>query len=99
METFSKSATFAGVDLGRVASAKHTAFYELVTYVLGLHQVGSLVRVSPLVTHSMSELQSATRLLQVGKHMVGIFIIARGSDIVLVSVPSLLLIQRLINCR
>ena len=99
METFLKSATFAGVDLGELASAKPKAFHKLLTHVLELHQVGALVPVSPLVTYSMSALQSAMRLLQVGKHMGKVVITARGSDIIQVSVPSLLLIQRLTHCR
>ena len=99
IETFLKSVLFAGVDLGELTSAKPEAFHKLLTHVLKLHQVGVLVPVSPLLTYSMSELQSAMRLLQAGKHMGKVIITARGGDIVQVSVPSLPLLQRLTHCR
>lgn len=99
METFLKSVIFAGVDLGEFASAKPKAFHKILSHVLELHQVGALVPVSPLVTYNMSELQNAMRLLQAGKHMGKVVITARGDDIVQVSVPSLLLLQRLTHFR
>lgn len=90
METFLKSVTFAGVDLGIFASNKPEAFNRMLSHVLDLHQAGALVPVSPLMTYNMSELQNAMRLMQAGKHMGKVVITVGGGDIVQVSVSSLM---------
>lgn len=82
MEKFMESVTFAGVDLGVLASKKPKVFNALLKHVLKLHDMGALVPVSPITTYSMSELQKAMRLMQSGQHMGKVVITAGSSDIV-----------------
>ena len=82
MEKFMESVTFAAVDLGLLASKKPKAFNAMLNHILELHEMGALVPVSPITTYSMSELQKAMRLMQSGKHMGKVVIIAGSSDTV-----------------
>ena len=82
MGKFMESVTFAGVDLGAVINFKPKEIQALLSHVVELHQMGALVPVTPLTTYKMSELQTAMRLMQSGKHMGKVVITPGSEDIV-----------------
>lgn len=71
METqyLEKYATFSAVDLGMVAQHMPLKFQEILGTVLDLIQTQKLQAVTPITLLSISELETAFRQMQTGKHV------------------------------
>ena len=71
METqyLEKNATFSAVDLGMVAQHMPLKFQEILGTVLDLIQTQKLQAVTPITLLSISELETAFRQMQTGKHV------------------------------
>ena len=69
MATFSKSITFASVDLEMLRDEKPTVMQSLLAEVIGLFRCGRIRTVTPVTIFSIEALDSALQGLQGGKMM------------------------------
>ena len=69
METFNRSVTFASVDLTVVFHRNPRLGKRMVREVFKLLQEGAILPVHPLNVFRFSEMESAFRLIQAGKHV------------------------------
>ncbi|KAL8735751.1 MAG: hypothetical protein Q9166_000614 [cf. Caloplaca sp. 2 TL-2023] len=68
MGSFNKSITFASVDLGLVFEHDPLLAKRMITRVFALLATGAIQPVHPLNVFSLSDIESAFRLIQAGKH-------------------------------
>lgn len=95
METFNRSVTFASVDLTVVFHRNPGLGKRMVTEVFKLLQDGAILPVHPLNVFRFSEMESAFRLIQAGKHVGKV--VLKVDDATTVKVRSILLYSCLLG--
>ena len=85
MAPFARNIVFASVDLAVVAGERPQLMQALLNNVLDLYGSGHLQLVSPIITFSITEVESALRTLQGGKSTGKIVIVPGVDDHVKVS--------------
>ena len=85
MRTFNKSVTFASVDLTILFEFSAILAKRMVTEVFALLEHGAVRPVQPLNVFSLSEVESAFRLIQAGKHTGKVILKTDENTIVKVS--------------
>ena len=88
MATFSKSITFASVDLEILREEKPTLMQSLLTEVMNLFRCGKIRTVTPITIFPIEDLDSAFHALQSGKIMGKIVIEPHPGQKVKVSLKS-----------
>ena len=95
METFNRSVTFASVDLRVVFHRNPHLGKRMVREVFKLLQEGAIMPVHPLNVFRFSEIESAIRLIQAGKHVGKV--VLRVDDITTVKVRSIFLYSSMLD--
>ena len=85
MAVFSRSTTFASVDLAMVMEERLQLMQRLLNDIMGLLRGGEIKPATPITAYPISELQSAFRSLQSGKAMGEFIIEPSEQDMVMVS--------------
>ena len=79
MGKFIDSVSFSAIDLGILADTKPHVFKRILTDVIKMYENNIIRLVSPIMVHSISEMQQAMRQMQSGKH-TGKIVIEAGTD-------------------
>ena len=82
MEKFADSVSFMSVDLGVLLEARPQSLKRLLTEMVELYQQMEIRPVTPITTLPMSSISQAMRMMQGGKHMGKVVILADDNDIV-----------------
>ncbi|KAK3169769.1 hypothetical protein OEA41_009153 [Lepraria neglecta] len=85
MVQFSRSTTFASVDLAMVMEERPQLMQRLLNDIMSLLRGGEIKPATPITAYPISELQSAFRSLQSGKAMGKFIIEPSEQDMVMVS--------------
>jgi NADPH:quinone reductase-like Zn-dependent oxidoreductase len=79
MNTFNRSASFAHMDLLQLEEHKGSLIQRTMKEIVRLLQEGHIMPVSPTTVYPLSELETAFRLMQAGKHL-GKLVVSMESD-------------------
>lgn len=90
MSRLAKNVTFAAVDLVALNNEKPELTVELFRNVMALIRAEAVMAPQPVTTFAMSEVEKALRVMQTGKHIGKLVMVAQPNDVVKVGDPNIL---------
>lgn len=88
MSPFARNVTFAAVDFIHLSKKKPAQTAKMWAEVMNLIRKGSIKPPTPIKTLRFSEAEKAFRIMQAGKHIGKLVLVAEPDEIVQVSIPS-----------